>query len=42
MEKELAVRTRAYHDVGMNKQKVTGHAPATYLERMNMGVRNTQ
>ena len=42
MEKELAVQTRTYHDTGMNKQKMTGRAPATYLERVNKGVRNTQ
>ena len=42
MEKELAVRTRAYLDAGMNKQKMTWRALATYLERVNKGVRNTQ
>ena len=42
MEKELAVRARACHDAGMKEQKMTWRAPATYLERVNKGVRNTQ
>ena len=42
MEKELAVRARVCHDVGMKEQKMTGHALATYLERVNEGIRNTQ
>ena len=42
MEGELAVRTRAYLDAGMNRQRMAWRAPAACLEHVNKGIGNTQ